>query len=239
MVIKVLNIIYNPLVVSFSLVCLTTYLQSTQISELLRSNLQITYLDINAYLKDILSNIINIIFLVRFTGGLRRSMVIEIPFLMIQSIIVGYLFYNFKFGFNYESSLFILQIVCPALINIINFQDFLSKIIGFKELLANLNNNCLPILLTNSFCLINLDFKLLNFNLHQDGSEYLLLAYQILLISLKFYCLFQYIWVEVLNIFEYAQEEKLNLNHNNYLILACTLMMIFDMMYVFIILNFR
>lgn len=236
--VKIINIVYNPLVVSLALVCLTTYLQSTQLTQILRSTLQINYLDVREFFTDILSNIINIIFLVRFTAGFRTSMAVELPFLVMQTIIVGYLIYNFKFAFDYESGLFILQILCPALINIINMQDFFAKTINFQGLLVNLNNNYLPILLTNSFCLINLNFKLITFNLNPEN-HYWVLIYQILLISLKFYCLFQYIWVEILNIFQVTPQEKLNLNHNNYLILACTLMMIFDCTFIFILVNLK
>lgn len=234
-----INQLYNPLIVSVCLVGLKVYLQA-QASHSYSEGMDY-FLVCN-----IISNIINLAFLVRYKLVFTNYMINEIILFVIQQIVVVHLIYeNFVYDINVFVVLNLFQLCCSIWINLISVYDFSNraqegehgrsdeklditthKHTTVTSLLITLNNNYLPIMLTNSFALIS--FSELSVDAHIAS------AYKVLIISLKFYCLVQYILIElwdneVLGKVSLSDEmPTLNLNSNRYLVVACLLIIGID-----------
>lgn len=245
----VINIIHNPLVVAALIIFTYGYIQTFQLVELCQIPVLVEDLNVDDYFLDFISNIINLLFLLRFSILARFPFLIELGLFIIELGLLFIFSYNYylnvvpftnSWNYIFTNGLYYCQVICPLILNLVNVVELYNSNITFHRFFINSNNNYLPVFLTNSFQLINLYFPIfftLETNCHNEFEvRYMFLcAYKILIISVKFYCLYQYILFELLNNFnnEFIDFKTPINYYNYYLILALLIISGFDVYFVF------
>ncbi|WEJ94561.1 hypothetical protein PSN45_002052 [Yamadazyma tenuis] len=192
-----IGVVHGPAVAAVALTAVGSYIHVSQLIQLHNHPEDAQKLDANDYAWDIYSSVLNLVFLTRFALNTQLNVAWESVLLVVQ---FGFLAHNvltlgIVLTWSWVSVLYYLQIVCPAVMNVINILDYFRGHMGVTHLMVNFNNNILPVLLTNSFMCINLSFKV-----YYD--TWTMTAYRLLENSLKIYCLYQYILYELFNQFE-------------------------------------
>lgn len=188
------SIIHNPVITGVLLMLVASYINGVQLYQVFSRCSFLNFVEYEQHALDLVSNVFNLMFLVRFTMATHFNIVFEILLLTLQSGYVSFITYNkvLENSWDFTTGLFYLQILCPLLINLFGVVDYWVKKMSFKRMVLNANNNLLPVLLTDSFHFVNVKFNLFH-------NTDILLAYKVLSYSLKFFCLYQYILYEVFN----------------------------------------
>lgn len=218
----IINSVYHPLIVSGLLILLYVYIQTTQLKEIHHLKLLLMDFNLNDYKYDLLSNLANLLFILRFSLSIKFPVVFEVLLFASQVLILFTFTYSYFITSNtlaygwccyITTILYYCQVICPIILTGVNIIELFQSHISLSRLFINCNNNYLPVILTNSFHSINLNFPLFDL-------DYVLSSYKILIISLKFYCLYQYILFELINNFnnEYV-DFKIPTNRNNYYVI--------------------
>lgn len=202
--------LHNPIVSSAIIVgtcCAINLTQYLKISA--RSQWELIF--VNDYVLDLLQNLINLVFVLRYSMGKFGSVHQEMTLLVLENIGCINLVFNSRYSLlttniNGLLKAFILwQILCPYFILTINFIDYVNwkfslqkprslvdnndKMVTFHELLVDTNNNYLPIFIAHSFIILNFNFPFVS-------NEWLIFVYKIAVFLLKFYCIYRYILYE-------------------------------------------
>ncbi|RLV89975.1 hypothetical protein JA1_004867 [Spathaspora sp. JA1] len=189
------NIIHNPILTSLAILLIFSYLQSKQWDWLTANSNSAVFIFVEDYKFDIISNVINLMFIVRFVYYIKLNLLGEIVLFLAQNF-ACFKFMLMKDGLNFlkddDISFFlkgcmILQVLFPWLI----FFFSLFQGIAWKRTLIDCNNNYLPLFMSQSFMFINATFPLLS-----DGFQKYELFYKLACFSLKFYLIFQFILYE-------------------------------------------
>lgn len=221
MVLQTMEKVMNYLIIPISILAigLITYIQCHQLAGSIKYGEELSSSMVSNYGRDLISNGINIIFILRFSIVDSSYLFVEVCLALILSVLCGHSIYDFYLNFvnSIPDTLYLLQYACPIVLNILNTMEAQSV----KSYLILFNDNLLPIFLSNSFVLVNLQFPLFD-------NSYVLFYYRIVIISLKFYCLLTYILYELFNINDVMFAKKLNFK--NYLILvSIVILSIFDL----------
>mmetsp|Transcript_7327 Transcript_7327/g.9271 ORF Transcript_7327/g.9271 Transcript_7327/m.9271 type:complete len:298 (-) Transcript_7327:218-1111(-) len=202
--------IHNPIISSIVLISTCCFINGVQYYDIyVKSQWELIF--IQDCIFDLLQNIINLIFILRFCMGKFGNTPMEVLLLMIENIGCFNLVFNQRYSLlmtnvNIVLKVFILwQILCPYFILTINLADYINwkirdykpqslldnndVVLSFYELLIDTNNNFLPIFIAHSFVLIDLNFTFVT-------SEWIIFAYKISIFLLKFYCICRYILYE-------------------------------------------
>lgn len=139
-------------------------------------------LEVQDYYLHLIHNLVNLIFIIRFPSSDReglnkkRNKAIEICFFVIQNIGIIFFFFSLEYTFLSPDNSMALrifmqcQIICPYALLAMSFSEkyFLREETEKEEdktspknsILAETNNNLLPIFMANSFAYIRLAFPL-------------------------------------------------------------------------------
>lgn len=199
--------IHNPILAS--LVCLATLvsIQGTLFANAAGRN-QLAYLHINDYLLDILHNLVNLLFIVRFSGCSKivSHPALEWVLLILQNQACFVLLFCPEYSILYANihvvvkGFMVWQILCPYLILMMTVVDNFfqkdnedekrPKKLRVQALLVDTNNNFLPIFIAHSFAWINF-----NFPFSQGAGA--IFAYKCATFSLKFCLIYRFILYEL------------------------------------------
>lgn len=215
--------IHNPIVSSILLIILISILHTIQLIKMNNLN-QFEFLFIKDYFLDIISNVINLIFIIRFSikktkKNENNKLNSNIGFEILLFILQNFGCYKLLFDQNY-SLLFtniniifkffvIWQYLCPYIILFMNLIDLLKNWISSSstslssstndqfnllDFLIDANNNFLPIFIAHSYILININFPFL----FDSIFNWLIFFYKLCSFSIKFYCIYQFILYELI-----------------------------------------
>lgn len=203
------RVLHNPLLSSVAVVACVVFLHAAQLYRLSAAK-SFELVFASDYAMDLVSNAINVLFLVRFSvrskgesQQIRSTLLAETLLFAAQNagcyLLVFHREYSLLYsGINPLFKLFIVwQCACPYVILAMNAADEvrcgrgLSRA-GVRDFLVDANNNCLPIFIAHSYVLINFSFPFL-----AAGLAWVLVAYKLAAFSLKFYCIYQFILYEV------------------------------------------
>lgn len=203
------KIIHNPIISSIIIITSISILNISQIIKIQQSN-KIDFIFINDYYFDLLQNIINFIFIVRFIlNKFKTNLIIESILFIFQNLgcyltlfnpNVSLLYSNINYVFKV---LIVWQSLCPYIILIVNFMDYLKNKnnekheFDLKFFLIESNNNFLPIFIAHSYIFINFNFPFLL----SSNFQWLIFIYKLYSFSLKFFCIYQFILFELVRIF--------------------------------------
>ncbi|KAK6464310.1 hypothetical protein DFJ63DRAFT_333882 [Scheffersomyces coipomensis] len=218
--------IHNPIITSLIILISISLIQSFQISQLITTTSNQSFVFIDDYIFDIISNLINILFIIRFQYFIRFPLICEIILFITQNIICLNLLFNNNFNilsllnWNSIDSIFftslkiflIIQIIFPYIILIINIFDYKHSEGSIHSFLSDCNNNYLPIFISHSFLFINYNFPLIllssNHPLFTCLKSNLIFIFKIASFSFKFYIIYKFILYEIIMILF----NKININ---------------------------
>ncbi|KAK6205309.1 uncharacterized protein RJT21DRAFT_111836 [Scheffersomyces amazonensis] len=243
--------IHDPFIPSLVIIYSILFLQSLQLYALFAypiipsassSTNTTSLIFIDEYFLDIASNVLNLLFIVRFQFYWRFPLFIEIILFIFQNVGCYNLLFNKSLSFLIDSStisvsnvtpltiFLIIQIVFPYIILIINLIDY-KNFSSFHHFFSDCNNNYLPIFISHSFLFINTSFPLLNIfvptsrlsiYLLKYFASALIFAYKISSFSLKFYAIYKFILYEIVailynttNIEDYSIFYKISIFNTN------------------------
>ncbi|EGW30053.1 uncharacterized protein SPAPADRAFT_143909 [Spathaspora passalidarum NRRL Y-27907] len=189
------NIIHNPIFTSVAVLISFCYLQCKQWDWLMISSHSFEFIFVEDYEFDILSNIINLIFIFRFVYYIKLNLIGEIALFLVQNF-ACYKYVLMKDGISFfkdtDMSMFLksciaLQVIFPWLILL----SCIVQRMPWNKTLVDCNTNYLPLFMSQSFMFVNTTFPLLD----NSFKNYELL-YKLACFSLKFYLVFQFVLYE-------------------------------------------
>lgn len=192
------KIIQNPTITCGIVLILFSIIQVSQVREMYIQN-HFEFIFEDDYWMDILSNFLNILFIIRFSTNYYTNIVIELAFMVMQNLGYCYLLtsnYSLLSEDHQKIMIFVIffHIACSYTIFMSNMFDVYCGNNKLIDALKNSNNNFLPLLLIQSFLLVNITFPLFHNNK-------LVIAYLAFQFSVKIYCIYQYALYEIALIF--------------------------------------
>ncbi|ODV79725.1 uncharacterized protein CANTADRAFT_28669, partial [Suhomyces tanzawaensis NRRL Y-17324] len=196
------RVVHNPVATSVLLLLSGSLVHGAHLQLVVRSQ-QYELLFAEDYVLDLISNAINLVFLLRFLLQCRFPVAIEAVLFLAQNYGCYLLLTDHERSFLYGSGVLTVlkaclvgQIMFPYLIMVMNLVEWCS--VGYKDepypFLFECNNNYLPIFVSHSFLYINTGFPLLADTAVLRNA---LLVYTLSEFSIKFYCIYKFILFEV------------------------------------------
>lgn len=208
------KIVHNPIVSSVVLAASLLVLNIFQLAQFIQTQ-QFEFLFVNDYYLDLIQNLVNAVFLIRFSSNIPSNVYLESLLFGIQNIACFVLIFNPNYSLlytdmNYMFKTFIIwQNLCPYIILAMNLFEMVRKSrsnndiekldetqqqpFNLAEFLTDSNNNFLPIFIAHSYLLINFNFPLV-FN---KNLSWVIFIYKLSSFSIKFYCIYQFILYEL------------------------------------------
>lgn len=221
---RYVNFVHNPLITGILLTLIAVYINANQVVFLQKYPQYKELVQVTDYTKDFYSNILNIVFLIRFPFNKVGNTFTEFLLFMVQTslITIDVKTSQYKLELDLYLILYIFQMVSFTIYILLILTEYYKEAINFKKLLASLNNSALPILLNGSFKCINERFDF-------TTDPVILLLYVSLIILVKFYCLYQFAYFELVNtLFEepivvYERDSK-----SIYLVVTTLILLVLD-----------
>lgn len=214
------NLITNPIIITSLILLIYIYLQYNQLMIItILSNPKETYswdfIMSEDYYYDIISNLINIIIILRFQIIIELSIYIECLLFILQNIMCSLILNHLQYIDNILiKTCIILEIMAPYLVFIISIIDWKTnkderedkdneeeESNGWYQGLRDCNNYFLPLFINYSLLLINYDFPILNGVDNDLFFGYLQFTYKLLSFMFKLYLSYQFILYEYVVIF--------------------------------------
>ncbi|KAK6454235.1 uncharacterized protein RJT20DRAFT_57258 [Scheffersomyces xylosifermentans] len=199
------RIVHNPIITSSLLIIAICAIQCNQLYYLFTAKYnQPDFIFMEDYMFDIVSNALNILFVLRFQtkSSAPINVAWEAVLFVLQNIGCYNLLFNYEYSilFNYEikTSLkvcLITQIVFPYLILVINLIDY--KNLTPSVFLSDCNSNYLPIFISHSFLYINCNFPYFDSSPYEAILSNIPFIYKVCSFSIKFYCIYGFILYEI------------------------------------------
>lgn len=204
------RVVHNPLLSSVVILAAVVFLHGAQLWRLTATRL-FEFIFASDYVMDLVSNAINVLFLVRFSlrnkkgtcQKVRSSLAWEAALFAAQNVGCYVLVFHRDYSLLHSAinpffKVFIVwQCACPYVILAMNVVELVRRDLDITEdvmrdFVVDANNNYLPIFIAHSYVLINFSFPFV-----VAGTAWVLVAYKLAAFSLKFYCIYQFILYEV------------------------------------------